>query len=68
MTRDEFQNRYAEYMVKDRAAAEAECAKVNEIGIDGNSAVAVKFAGWWCLMLKTAYDFVAGLGIESEEK
>lgn len=65
MTEDEFQDKYYDYMVHDRAEAEAECAVVKAAGVD---AVAVKFSGVWCLMLRTAYDCVSGLGIKSEEE
>lgn len=67
MTKDEFQHYYNLYSTRDAEAAKAEAARVNAIGIDGNSAVAVNLGGEWCLMLKSARDFAIEHGILTEQ-
>jgi hypothetical protein len=64
MTQDEFQKKYYNYQTFREVEAQAEAAKANAEGIDGNEAVAVHLQGLgWCLMLKSAADFAKEIGI-----
>jgi hypothetical protein len=64
MTKDEFQRQYHYYQTHDEKEAKAEARRVNEEGIDNDIAVAVKLGDLgWCLMLKTAADFVREMDI-----
>ena len=60
MTRDEFQEKYHYYQTSREGEAQAEADKANAEGIDSGKAVAVHLQGLgWCLMLKSASDFVS---------
>lgn len=59
MTKDQFQRETHDF-IGNKAEAEALAAKYNEIGVEGDTIVAVCFDGQWCVMLKMARDFVKG--------
>ncbi len=66
MTLDEFQCKYYDYMTQDESAAKAEAERVNAVGVDGDTIVAVQFGSMWCLMLRQAFEFTREIGIESQ--
>lgn len=64
MTKDDFQKKYHYYKTNSEEEANHEATKVNEEGIEGDKAVAVKFGNLgWALMLETAAKFIKEIGI-----
>lgn len=63
MTEDEFLKKYHEFMTTDKEEAKNECLKANKLA-DGFKVVAQEFPGLgFSLMLKTASDYIKGIGI-----
>ena len=58
MTVPEFQKKYHEWFSKNKVEAIEECRKVNEDLVGGEAVVCDLGHFGYCLMLKTAYDYV----------
>lgn len=68
MKPDEFQKEYHEYITKDGNEAREEAKRVNDIGIEGDEAVAICFGDFgWGLMLRSAAEYALKLGIIPEQ-
>ena len=64
MTKNEFQKRHYHYRTMSEKEAKKEAMKVNKEGIEGDRAVAIKFADLgWALMLASAASFAEKAGI-----
>jgi len=69
MIPQEFQNRYSNYRAQSERLAQEEAIRANNEGIDNDHAVAVEFPSLgWCLMLESAYAFIAQLGIGKDKE
>lgn len=58
MTQDEFLRKYHNYRVTSLKLATKEMEEINKIGIDNDAAVVRRFLGYYCLMLKSASDYL----------
>jgi hypothetical protein len=63
MTQDDLQTRVHSWASKDANEARSLVAALNAEGVDGDGAIAVNLDGTWCIMLASAAERLAGLGV-----